>query len=143
VIEALDMLKPDPEDAKLGKLVDFSQNGKSESKVNREGSFYLVPPVKAPRRWMPYDGKGQFKRVERKQSNFPAFTLCAPRTEAKWKPSADFDLDTKSSNYSGQLNQYWIPDYCISSKVFTREIQYYLGPEASVRSHRRSVSETT
>ncbi|KAL1840206.1 hypothetical protein VTJ49DRAFT_689 [Mycothermus thermophilus] len=35
------------------------------------------------------------------------------------------------------MNRYWIPHLDIHKKVITREIQYYLGPEATVRSFTR------
>ena len=34
---------------------------------------------------------------------------------------------------SREKNQYWIPNLEISKKVITQELQYYLGPEATVR----------
>ncbi|KAF8862443.1 hypothetical protein BDZ45DRAFT_202815 [Acephala macrosclerotiorum] len=34
---------------------------------------------------------------------------------------------------SREKNQYWIPNLDISKKVITQELQYYLGPEATVR----------
>ncbi|KAH8893437.1 hypothetical protein GQ53DRAFT_805608, partial [Thozetella sp. PMI_491] len=34
---------------------------------------------------------------------------------------------------SSSLNQYWLPNQEIHKKVITQELQYYLGPEATVR----------
>ncbi|TAQ91446.1 hypothetical protein B7494_g180 [Chlorociboria aeruginascens] len=34
---------------------------------------------------------------------------------------------------SGEMNRYWIPNLEINKKVITKDIQYYLGPEATVR----------
>jgi len=36
---------------------------------------------------------------------------------------------------AGEKNQYWIPNLDINKKVITQEIQYYLGPEATVRAY--------
>ncbi|KAK4242553.1 hypothetical protein C8A03DRAFT_11319 [Achaetomium macrosporum] len=38
---------------------------------------------------------------------------------------------------SSEMNKYWIPHLDIHKKVITQEIQYYLGPEATVRSFTR------
>ncbi|KAI0156959.1 hypothetical protein GGR57DRAFT_75592 [Xylariaceae sp. FL1272] len=38
---------------------------------------------------------------------------------------------------SAQMNKYWIPNLEISKKVLTQELQYYLGPEATVRPYTR------
>jgi len=38
---------------------------------------------------------------------------------------------------SSQLNRYWIPNLDINKKIITREIQYYLGPESTVRPYTR------
>jgi len=35
------------------------------------------------------------------------------------------------------MNRYWIPHLDIHKKVITQELQYYLGPEATVRSFTR------
>ncbi|KAI1270176.1 hypothetical protein F5Y18DRAFT_6108 [Xylariaceae sp. FL1019] len=35
------------------------------------------------------------------------------------------------------MNKYWIPNLEISKKVLTQELQYYLGPEATVRPYTR------
>lgn len=40
---------------------------------------------------------------------------------------------------SGEKNRYWIPNLDISKKVITQEIQYFLGPEATVRPYTREV----
>lgn len=37
------------------------------------------------------------------------------------------------------MNKYWIPHLDIHKKVITQELQYYLGPEATVRSFTRDV----
>jgi hypothetical protein len=42
-----------------------------------------------------------------------------------------------SSSFS--MNKYWIPHLDIHKKVITQELQYYLGPEATVRSFTRDV----
>lgn len=34
---------------------------------------------------------------------------------------------------SSSMNKYWIPHLDIHRKVITQELQYYLGPEATVR----------
>ncbi|KAH8596469.1 hypothetical protein B0O99DRAFT_477114, partial [Bisporella sp. PMI_857] len=34
-------------------------------------------------------------------------------------------------------NRYWIPNFDINKKVITQEIQYYLGPDATVRPYTR------
>ncbi|KAH7148683.1 hypothetical protein EDB81DRAFT_933094 [Dactylonectria macrodidyma] len=34
---------------------------------------------------------------------------------------------------SSSMNKYWIPHLDIHKKVITQELQYYLGPEATVR----------
>jgi hypothetical protein len=39
-----------------------------------------------------------------------------------------------------EKNRYWIPNLDINKKVITQEIQYYLGPEATVRPYTRDVS---
>ncbi|KAK4177694.1 hypothetical protein QBC36DRAFT_386481 [Triangularia setosa] len=38
-----------------------------------------------------------------------------------------------SSSPSASMNRYWIPNLDIHKKVITQELQYYLGPDASVR----------
>ncbi|KUJ11971.1 uncharacterized protein LY89DRAFT_541006, partial [Mollisia scopiformis] len=38
---------------------------------------------------------------------------------------------------SGEKNRYWIPNLDINKKVITQEIQYYLGPESTVRPYTR------
>ena len=40
---------------------------------------------------------------------------------------------------STEKNRYWIPNLEINKKVITQEIQYYLGPEATVRPYTREV----
>ena len=42
---------------------------------------------------------------------------------------------------SVEKNQFWIPNFDINKKVITQEIQYYLGPEATVRPYTHSVRE--
>lgn len=37
------------------------------------------------------------------------------------------------------MNKYWIPHLDIHKKVITQELQYYLGPEATVRPYTREV----
>jgi hypothetical protein len=44
---------------------------------------------------------------------------------------------------SGERNQYWIPNFEINRKVITDEIQYYLGPDSSVRPYSHDVSQTS
>lgn len=41
---------------------------------------------------------------------------------------------------SSSMNKYWIPALYIHRKIITQEIQYYLGPEATVRPYTRDVS---
>ncbi|KAI0471234.1 hypothetical protein F4859DRAFT_522490 [Xylaria cf. heliscus] len=38
---------------------------------------------------------------------------------------------------SAPMNKYWIPHLDINKKVITQELQYYLGPEATVRPYTR------
>jgi len=38
---------------------------------------------------------------------------------------------------SREKNQYWIPNLDINRKIITQEIQYYLGPESTVRPYTR------
>ncbi|KAH8671285.1 hypothetical protein BX600DRAFT_509967 [Xylariales sp. PMI_506] len=38
---------------------------------------------------------------------------------------------------SPSVNRYWIPHLDIHKKVITQELQYYLGPDATVRSYTR------
>ncbi|CCD49827.1 hypothetical protein BofuT4_P095350.1 [Botrytis cinerea T4] len=38
---------------------------------------------------------------------------------------------------SSQLNRYWIPNFDINKRVITKEIQYYLGPESTLRPYTR------
>ncbi|SPQ22032.1 9b975fb1-86ec-43a9-bc25-c8da4d1d2869 [Thermothielavioides terrestris] len=40
---------------------------------------------------------------------------------------------TMSSSSSSTMNKYWIPHLDIHKKVITQELQYYLGPGATVR----------
>lgn len=40
---------------------------------------------------------------------------------------------------SVEKNRYWIPNFDINKKVITQEIQYYLGPESTVRPYTREV----
>jgi len=40
---------------------------------------------------------------------------------------------------SSAMNKYWIPHLDIHKKVITQELQYYLGPEATVRPFTREV----
>jgi hypothetical protein len=40
---------------------------------------------------------------------------------------------------SSSMNRYWIPHLDIHKRVITQELQYYLGPEATVRSFTREV----
>ena len=42
---------------------------------------------------------------------------------------------------SGEKNRYWIPNLDINKKVITQEIQYYLGPESTVRPYTREVRD--
>lgn len=37
------------------------------------------------------------------------------------------------------MNKYWVPHLDIHKKVITQELQYYLGPEATVRPYTREV----
>lgn len=41
------------------------------------------------------------------------------------------------------MNKYWIPHLDIHKKVITQELQYYLGPEATVRPFTREVGSDT
>ncbi|KUI74087.1 hypothetical protein VM1G_09725 [Cytospora mali] len=38
---------------------------------------------------------------------------------------------------SSSMNKYWVPHLDIHKKVITQELQYYLGPEATVRPYTR------
>jgi hypothetical protein len=58
--------------------------------------------------------------------------------------SSTFYVPVLVSNYrvilspavmSFQLNRYWITNRDINKKVITTEIQYYLGPESTVRAY--------
>lgn len=40
------------------------------------------------------------------------------------------------------MNKYWIPHLDIHKKVITAELQYYLGPEATVRPFTKDVRKT-
>ncbi|KAK0728408.1 hypothetical protein B0T26DRAFT_637050 [Lasiosphaeria miniovina] len=42
-----------------------------------------------------------------------------------------------SSSSSSSMNKYWIPHLDIHKKVITQELQYYLGPQATVRAYTR------
>lgn len=44
---------------------------------------------------------------------------------------------------SFEKNRYWIPNLDINKKVITQEIQYYLGPESTVRPYTREVLPNT
>jgi len=44
---------------------------------------------------------------------------------------------------SAAMNKYWIPHLDIHKKVITQELQYYLGPEATVRPFTREVRKRT
>lgn len=39
----------------------------------------------------------------------------------------------------GSMNRYWIPNIGIHRKVLTHDLQYYLGPQATVRPFTRNV----
>jgi hypothetical protein len=41
---------------------------------------------------------------------------------------------------TAEMNQYWIPHLDIHKQVITRELQYYLGPDATVRPFTHKVS---
>jgi len=43
---------------------------------------------------------------------------------------------------SSEKNRYWIPHVDINKKVITAEIQYYLGPESTVRAYTQDVFDT-
>jgi hypothetical protein len=45
------------------------------------------------------------------------------------------------SSSSSEMNKYWIPHLDIHRKVITQELQYYLGPDATVRPYTREVSD--
>ena len=40
---------------------------------------------------------------------------------------------------SSSMNKYWIPHLDIHKKVITQELQFYLGPQATVRPYTREV----
>ncbi|KAL2196373.1 hypothetical protein P885DRAFT_78100 [Corynascus similis CBS 632.67] len=46
-------------------------------------------------------------------------------------------MSSSSPSSSSSMNKYWIPHLDIHKKVITQELQYYLGPEATVRSFTR------
>lgn len=50
------------------------------------------------------------------------------------------DGDTMSYS-SSSMNKYWIPSQDIHKKVITQELQYHLGPQATVRPYTREVCE--
>lgn len=88
------------------------------------------------------DEKTQIQNVEQRE----------PTREVE---SADDGLTTKpregpapqpdqyQSNIAGisykEKNHYWIPNFDINKKVITQEIQYYLGPESTVRPYKHEV----
>ncbi|KAH8653950.1 hypothetical protein BGZ60DRAFT_496306 [Tricladium varicosporioides] len=43
--------------------------------------------------------------------------------------------------YGSEKNSYWIPNLDIHKKVITQELQFYLGPESSVRPYTREGSD--
>ncbi len=61
-------------------------------------------------------------------------TLVAPRAHPRALPTAE----TMSSS-APSMNKYWIPHQDIHKKVITAEIQYHLGPEATVRPYTKDV----
>lgn len=46
---------------------------------------------------------------------------------------------SSSSSSSTPMNKYWIPHLDIHKRVITREIQFHLGPQATVRPYTREV----
>jgi hypothetical protein len=44
---------------------------------------------------------------------------------------------------SSTMNKYWIPHLDIHKKVITAELQFYLGPNATVRSFTKDVCNST
>lgn len=40
------------------------------------------------------------------------------------------------------MNRYWIPNLDIHKRIITQELQYYLGPQATVRSYTLEVCST-
>lgn len=72
----------------------------------------------------------------------PCF-LVFPKRESK--PSivrpklASHPKNPPSMASSSNMNRYWIPHLDIHKKVITQELQYYLGPEATVRPFTREV----
>ena len=55
------------------------------------------------------------------------------------KPFLRYEF-TMTSSSSSEMNKYWIPHLDIHKKVITQELQYYLGPGATVRPYTREVS---
>lgn len=52
---------------------------------------------------------------------------------------ASYPINPPSMASSSNMNRYWIPHLDIHKKVITQELQYYLGPEATVRPFTREV----
>ena len=52
-------------------------------------------------------------------------------------------LSSPSKTMKTESNRYWIPNLDINKKVITQEIQYYLGPESTIRPYTREVSGST
>ncbi|CZT01765.1 uncharacterized protein RAG0_09223 [Rhynchosporium agropyri] len=44
-------------------------------------------------------------------------------------------------SFSNEMNRYWIPSVDINKKVITSDIQYYLGPESTVRAYTQDGNE--
>jgi hypothetical protein len=83
---------------------------------------YIIPAYQA------------FHEIEQKMGAKVTF----PSTESFDGPEAANGYEAAASS-SGGKNRYWIPNLDISKKIITQEIQYYLGPESTVRPYTRQV----
>ena len=73
---------------------------------------------------MSYDGKVQFKRVERKQSDFPVESFGWRRTEEKWKPTYRPLTSTHSSKNPSQKGKYLWGSNSVEESILDTEIRH-------------------
>lgn len=74
-----------------------------------------------------------------KGSCFLAFLKREPKPFIVRPKLASHPRNPPSMASSSNMNRYWIPHLDIHKKVITQELQYYLGPEATVRPFTREV----
>jgi len=149
VIEAVALIQETTKDADL-RVVTDSVQGTPKLEASPEISRQI--PYKRGR----LDETVKFKRVERVQQRIlfsEAHSLSDVNTESLSKLSTGPTV-VDSSNSSDQKppqkfsatgtsaekNRYWIPNLEINKKVITQRIQYYLGPESTVRPYTREVA---